>query len=131
MVALSDLWPPPWSRRRERCPGCLAKVPDEKALVCDHCGYQLRLPRVAVVGLLLIVAAIGAFFGAIFGDFLFPFPGMPFGLKVPFLESPTPDDLRAIALWAGVLLLLVGIAAASAGAYAVRRRADRVIARGA
>lgn len=122
---------PPWARHLERCPNCLAKVPDDRAVVCDDCGYQIRLPRIAVLGLLLIAAAIGAFFASIFGDYLFPFPAMPFGLRIPFLESPTPDDLRSLALWAGGLLLLTGIVAAFAGAYAVRRRADQVLARGA
>lgn len=97
--------------------------------MCDACGYQLRLPRVAVLGLLLIAAAIGAFFAAVFGGYLLPFPAMPFGLKVPFLESPTQDDLRTISLWGGLVLLFAGIVLASAGAYAVRRKTDRVLTR--
>jgi len=119
---------PPWARPRERCPNCLAKTPDERALVCDRCGYHLRLPRVSVVGLGLIFVAVGSFVLSVFGGYLFPWPAMPFGLRVPFLESPTPADLSTLALWIGGVFLAVGIAAAYAGAYAVRRAGDRVLA---
>ena len=96
--------------------------------MCDRCGYHLRLPRVAVVGLGLILVAVGSFVLSVFGGYLFPWPAMPFGLRIPFLDSPTPADLSNLALWIGVALLAVGVAAAYAGAYAVRRAGDRVLA---
>ena len=121
---------PPWVRPRERCPNCLAKTPDERALVCERCGYQLRLPRVAVVGLGLIAAGITSFLASAFMDWILPWPAMPFGVKIPFLENPTPADLSNLALWIGVVFLAAGIAAAYSGAYVVRRRGDQVLARG-
>jgi len=122
---------PPWARRRERCPNCLAKLPDDRALVCDVCGYQLRVPRIALAGLVLIGGAVGALFMGVFGGDIIPFPGIPFGLKIPFLEHPTPADLRALSLWVGGGFLVAGSALAYAGAYAVRRKGERVLARGA
>ena len=119
---------PPWARPRVRCPNCLAKTPDERALVCDRCGYQLRLPRISLVGLALIAVAVGSFVLSAFGGYLLPWPAIPFGLKIPFLGSPTPADLANLAFWIGTTLLAVGIAAAYAGAYAVRRAGDRVLA---
>ena len=121
---------PPWARPRERCPNCLAKTPDERALACDRCGYQLRTPAISLVGLGLLLVGIGNLFLSVFGGFLFPWPAMPFGFRIPFLETPTPDDLANLALWIGVVLLLAGIAAAYAGAYLVRREGDKVLARG-
>lgn len=119
----------PWARSpRERCPNCLDRLPDTRAVVCDRCGYQLRLPRVSLVGLALVAAAIGSFFVSVFGGYLFPWPALPF-VKIPFLEHPSPADLTALFLWLGVLLLFAGIATAFAGAYAVRRRGERVLGR--
>lgn len=120
--------PPPWARPRERCPKCLDRVPDDRAVVCHACGYQLRMPRVSLVGLALLAAGMGSFLLSAFGGYLIPWIDLPF-LR-PLLGSPTPDDLAAWALWLGVALLLVGIAAAGAGAYAVRRRSEQVVARG-
>jgi hypothetical protein len=116
---------PPWARRRERCPNCLDRIADDRAAVCDRCGYQLRLPRASLAGIALVVAAFVNFFASVFGGSLFPFPEMPFGLTVPFLESPTPEDLRTVAFWLGAVLVLAGVVAAYAGAYAVRRRGER------
>ena len=117
---------PPWARRHERCPNCLAKVVDDRASVCDACGYQLRVPRTALVGLLLIAAAVGSFVVSVFGDFLFPWPPRPFGIRIPIIDTSTLSDV----FWFGVVLLFVGSATAFAGAYAVRRQSDRVRARG-
>ncbi len=117
---------PPWARPRERCPNCLAKTPDARALVCDRCGYQLRLPRLTVAGIALIVFALGNFFMSVFGGFLFPWPALPFGWRLPFLASPTPADLSRLALWIGGIAFLAGTAVAFAGAYRVRRAGDRV-----
>ena len=120
---------PPWAHPRTRCPGCLEPIADDRAPVCDRCGYQLRLSRAGLAGILLLVAAFANFLVSVFGGWLFPFPAMPFGLRIPFLESPTPDDLRALAFWIGAVLVVAGVAAAYAGAYATRRRADRTRAR--
>lgn len=116
---------PPWARRRDRCPGCLEPVADDHAPTCDRCGYQLRLSRAALAGIVLLVAAFANFLMSVFGGWLLPFPPMPFGLRIPFLESPTPDDLRALAFWIGAVLVVAGVAAAYGGAYAARRRTDR------
>jgi len=121
---------PPWARPRERCPNCLAKTPDDRALVCDRCGYQLRLPRIAMVGLGLIAAGIGGFLASVFLGVILPWPAMPFNVKIPYLESPSPADLSNLAQWIGGILLVAGIALAYTGAYVVRRRGDEVIARG-
>ena len=128
-ASMVTLPPPPWARApRERCPNCLDKIPDDRAIVCDRCGYQLRLPRVSLVGLALLAASVASFFVSVFGGFLFPWPRTPF--PIPFLERPTPEDLQNLSLWVGVVLLLAGIAAASAGAYVARRSTGRVVARG-
>lgn len=119
--------PPPWARMLERCPLCYDRLPDDRADVCDRCGYQLRTPTVSVVGLGLVVASMGSFFASVFGGYLFPWPELPVAL--PFLESPTPDDLAAVTLWLGAVLMLVGIVAVSAGAYAARRKSERIAAR--
>ena len=122
---------PPWARPRERCPNCLAKTPDERALVCDRCGYQLRLPFVAVAGLGLIAAGIASFLAYAFMGWILPWPAMPFGIKIPFLENPSPADLSNLALWLGGILLAAGVVAAYSGAYVIRRQSDRVLARSA
>ena len=120
---------PPWARRRDRCPSCLETIADDRAPVCDRCGYQLRVPRASLAGIALLLAAFANFFLSVFGGWLIPFPPMPFGLSIPFLESPTPDDLRALAFWVGAVLVLAGVVAAFAGAYAARRRTERALAR--
>lgn len=122
MVSLT----PPWARRPERCPNCLDPVLDDLAVVCDRCGYQLRMPRVSLVGLFLIALGIGSLLVSAFGGFLIPWIDLPF-LR-PLIGSPTPEDLATWYLWLGVVTLLLGIAAASAGAYAARRETERVVA---
>ena len=117
---------PPWARRRDRCPNCLAKVVDDRAVVCDACGYQLRLPRISIAGLLLIAVAIASFFVNVFGNFLFPWPLRPFGIRIPLVDTSTLSDV----FWVGVILIVAGAIATFAGAYAVRRRSDLVLARG-
>lgn len=116
---------PPWARRRERCPNCLAGLPDDRAVVCDRCGYQLRFPRASTVGLVLIALGVGSFLISAFGGWIFPWPPRPFGVRIPVVDTATLSDV----FWAGVVLLLAGTAAAMAGAYSVRRRSDE-IARG-
>ncbi len=120
--------PPPWARRRERCPECLAKLPDDRALVCDRCGYQLRLPRIALVGLALFLAAVASFVASAFGGDVFPWPDLSFlrWLLEPLIGRPTPADLTNWSFWTGVFLALAGTGATYAGAYSVRRRADLV-----
>jgi CDP-diglyceride synthetase len=118
---------PPWARRRERCPNCLVRLPDDRTYVCDRCGYQLRLPAVSLIGLGAIAAGVGSFLMSAFGGFVLPFPPMPFGLKIPFLENPTTEDLQTLAGWLGALLLFAGTVLAFAGAYAVRRRSERAV----
>ena len=118
---------PPWARHRETCPNCLDRISDDKALVCNRCGYQLRLPLVALVGLAAIAGGIGGLLLSAFGGSVIPWPAMPFGLKVPFLENPTPSDLQSLAAWIGGIILLAGIVLAFGGAYAVRRRTERIV----
>jgi len=120
---------PPWARRREFCPNCVERIADERSFVCDRCGYQLRMPRVSVVGLGAIAAGIGSLLTSAFAGWVTPWPAMPFGLTIPFLEKPTPGDLQNLSAWLGALLLIAGIALAYAGAYAMRRRSDKVIHR--
>lgn len=118
---------PPWARRREVCPNCLDRIADQRALVCVRCGYQLRLPRLAVVGLVALAAGTTCL---LLSAMIHPpnaWPAMPFGLKIPFLESPSPADLQSLFAWLGGFLLLFGIVLASVGAYQVRRRTERVI----
>jgi hypothetical protein len=117
---------PPWKRRREFCPNCVERVADEASFVCPRCGYQLRMPRVSVIGLGAIAAGVGSFLMSAFGGWVLPWPSMPFGIKVPFLENPTPEDLQNLSAWIGAILLLAGIALAFAGAYSIRRRSDKV-----
>lgn len=121
---------PPWARRREFCPNCLDRIADQRALVCIRCGYQLRLPRISIVGLGAIGAGIAGFLVSAFGGWIVPFPQLPFGVKIPFLENPTPADLQALAAWTGGVLLLLGIILAFSGAYSVRRRTNEVVRRG-
>jgi len=116
---------PPWARPRTHCPNCLERIADDRAPVCDRCGYQLRLSRAGLAGIVLLLAAFANFLLSAFGGWLVPFPAMPFGLRIPFLESPTPDELRALAFWTGAVLSVAGVAAAYGGAYAARRRTDR------
>jgi len=113
---------PPWARHHERCPNCLAKVVDEKAVVCDACGYQLRVPLAAIVGLFLIALAVGSFMISAFGNWLFPWPPRPFGWQIPLVDGMTLSDV----FWVGVALLLAGFATAGGGAYSVRRKSDEV-----
>jgi len=123
---------PPWARPRERCPNCLAKTPDERALVCDRCGYQLRLPRIAIAGLALIAASLASFFVSVFGGYLFSWPDLSLvrPLLQPLIGSPTPADLANLYFWAGIVLVLAGMATAFGGARAVRRKSDRVLSGG-
>jgi hypothetical protein len=79
-----------------------------------------------LVGLGAIAAGIGSFLMSAFGGWVFPWPAVPFGLKIPFLENPTPADLQNLTAWLGGILLLAGIVLAYAGAYSIRRRSDRV-----
>jgi len=118
---------PPWARRREFCPNCVGRIADERSFVCARCGYQLRIPRVSVVGLGAVAVGIGSLLLSAFGGWVIPWPAMPFGLTIPFLEKPTPGDLQNLSAWLGGLLLLAGIALAYAGAYAMRRQSDKVI----
>lgn len=120
---------PPWARRREFCPNCLNRIADARQLVCSRCGYQLRMPRLAIVGLGAIAAGIGSFLMSAFGGEVIPWPAMPFGLKIPFLENPTPADLRNLSAWLGGILLPTGIALAFAGAYDLRRRSGEIAGR--
>jgi len=120
---------PPWARRREFCPNCVERVADERSFVCARCGYQLRMPRVSVVGLGAIAAGVASFLMSAFGGWAIPWPAMPFGLAIPFLENPTPEDLQNLSAWLGAVLLLAGIALAYAGAYSMRRRSDKVTRR--
>ena len=133
MVNLRELMPrPPWKTVIERCPNCLAKTPDQKALVCDACGFHLRLPKIAILGLVLFAGAIGSFVASVFGGYVLPWPDF-FGLTrilEPILGRPTPEDLSNWSFWTGVLLALAGSVATFAGAYSVRRMGDRVRARG-
>ena len=85
------------------------------------------MPRVSVIGLGAIAAGVGSFLMSAFGGWVLPWPSMPFGIKVPFLENPTPEDLQNLSAWIGAILLLAGIALAFAGAYSIRRRSDKVI----
>ncbi len=117
---------PPWARRRDRCPNCLANLPDDRAAVCDRCGYQLRLPRTSVAGLVVIVIAFGCLLVSAFANWIFPWPPRPFGWRIPIVDTSTPTDL----FWVGAVLAVLGGVATLAGAYAVRRRSDRAISRG-
>ncbi len=121
---------PPWARRRAFCPSCLDRIADPQALVCNRCGYQLRMPRVSIAGLGCIAGGIGSFLMSAFLGWVVPWPAMPFGLKIPFLENPSPEDLQVLAGWIGGVLLLAGIALAFAGAYAIRRRTEQVVGGG-
>lgn len=116
---------PPWAHRRETCPNCLERIADKKSLVCIRCGYQLRVPFVALVGLVAIAGGIGGLIMSAFGGDVIPWPAMP--VKIPFLENPTAADLRTLSAWLGGLALLLGSALAFAGAYMIRRRSDRVL----
>lgn len=39
------------------CPNCYARVPLEDALICEVCGYVLRMPALGKTGLIIIAIA--------------------------------------------------------------------------
>lgn len=102
------------------CPRCQLEVADDKALLCPSCGFTLRLPNAAKLGITVMafavlallvwgvsVASIFAFLAWLVGLFYNPLT------NAPFKPGPAPDVRQLlgdpIGRWAGDIVDWLGL----------------------
>lgn len=104
-----------------RCPECYAELPADAVWVCPTCGYTLRVPGAAKLGVVLMVFGIG-----LLGAFLYGPERL--GLN----QGLVPTDLANLTI-ANFPLLVVGAFGfggllAAAAALKIRSEQARVVA---
>lgn len=80
----------------DRCPECYAELPASAIWVCPTCGYTLRTPTSAKVGVILMVLGLGLLGAFVYGP-------ENLGLRSGFI----PSDLAGLTI-ANFPLLVIG-----------------------
>jgi len=104
-----------------RCPECYAELPKDAVWVCPTCGYTLRTPAAAKVGIVFMVLGL-----ALLGAFVYGPENI--GLRSGLI----PTDLANLMIANFPLLVLgsfgVGAFLAAAAALKIRNEHARVLA---
>jgi len=103
-------------RMADRCPDCYAELPEDAVWVCPACGYTLRTPAVAKVGIVFMLLGV-----VLLGSYLVGPENL--GLKTGWM--PTELAEFTIANYAWLVLGVLGLGMALVIAGAVKLRVER------